>query len=273
LGDKALPYGFNTFPINVQGHEDDYLLHTDGNNCPKFNASLIAAWPAFEIKTQTNFKDFLARLNQLFGTTMDVKTALYACDYLSWAYYHDIDLTFSYMTADVTTCDQLTNSYYNLWLDVDESLGYLAANQFLKKTLDQLKSMTGHLAYHETFFYKHFLSRSREDEMLGSVLDNQPRFYFYTTEQQYMRMLLSGLMGKANRAANPQVFDAAPKPSLQFAIEVIQNTDGTKVVKAHLGDNDVVLGGCSNTPCNIEAFKAYLTTVATKDVPTECSAK
>lgn len=39
LGDKALPYGFNTFPINVQGHEDDYLLHLDGNNCPKFNTS------------------------------------------------------------------------------------------------------------------------------------------------------------------------------------------------------------------------------------------
>lgn len=33
LGNSALPYGFNTFPINVQGHEDDYLLHADGLNC------------------------------------------------------------------------------------------------------------------------------------------------------------------------------------------------------------------------------------------------
>lgn len=78
----------------------------------------------------------MTRLGQLFGSTMDVKTALNACDYLSWAYYHDIDLQFNVLKSDVNSCDAFTNSYYNLWLDVDEGLGYLAANQFLKKTLD-----------------------------------------------------------------------------------------------------------------------------------------
>ena len=59
---------------------------------------------------------------------MEIRDALNACDYLSWAYYHDVDLTFEYSLADINTCDDLTNSYYNYVLDVDESLGYLAAN-------------------------------------------------------------------------------------------------------------------------------------------------
>jgi hypothetical protein len=41
------------------------------------------------------------------------------------------------------------------------------------------------------------------------------------TEQVYMRLLLSGIMGKQNRAQYPQVFQTPPKPSLQFAVEVI----------------------------------------------------
>jgi hypothetical protein len=44
-------------------------------------------------------------------------------------------------------------------------------------------------------------------------------------------------------------------------------------VQAHLGDNDIVLGGCTNTKCDIEAFKTYLATVATIDVPTACANK
>jgi hypothetical protein len=88
-----------------------------------------------------------------------------------------------------------------------------------------------------------------------------------------MRMLLSGLMGKDNRAQYPQVFQTAPKPSLQFAIEVVQNNDGTKYVSAHLGDNDVILGGCANVKCDINAFVGYLQKVATLDVPTVCAAK
>jgi hypothetical protein len=89
-----------------------------------------------------------------------------------------------------------------------------------------------------------------------------------------MRLLLSGIIGKQNSGLYPQVFQAAPKPSLlQFAVEVLQNTDGTKYVSAHLGDNDVILGGCSQTKCDIETFKTFLSSVATKDVTTECSAK
>jgi len=64
--------------------------------------------------------------------------------------------------------------------------------------------VTGHLHFKETFFYKNFRERQHEphslDDALGAAGDSQPRFYFYTTEQVYMRLLLSGLMGKTNRA-------------------------------------------------------------------------
>ena len=88
-----------------------------------------------------------------------------------------------------------------------------------------------------------------------------------------MRQILSGLVGSANRAQYPQVFQTAPKASLQFAIEVVQNNDGTRYVQAHLGDTDILLGGCSNVKCDIETVKTYLASVATLDVPTVCNSK
>ena len=272
--------GFNTFPINVQGHEDDYLLHLDGMNCPKFNQSLTQAWPGYESKAKTQFATFLARLGQLFGTgsSMEIRDALNACDYLSWAYYHDIGLTFDFSVVDVNSCNDLTNSYYNYVLDVDESLNYLAANQFLKKLSDSLSTLSGHMQFHETFFFNKFLLQSRREDHLSLeevraqlTADNGPRFFFYMTEQVYMRLLLSGIMGKQNRAQYPQVFQTPPKPSLQFAVEVIQNNDGTKSVAAHISDVDIVLGGCGSTKCDISAFNGYLKTVANIDVPAQCA--
>ena len=88
-----------------------------------------------------------------------------------------------------------------------------------------------------------------------------------------MRMLLSGLVGSTNRGLYPQVFQAEPKPSLQFAIEIVQNTDNTKYVQAHLGDKDLILGGCTSVKCDIETFKTYLASVAKLDVPTVCASQ
>ena len=117
---------------------------------------------------------------------MGVVDAMNACEYLTWSYYHDIDLQFTYTQTDIDSCNALSVSYYNYVLDVDQSLGYLGANQYLRKVLDQLKSITGHLAFKETFFYQNFMKSQEEphllSEGLGSTLDNEPRFYFYMTE-------------------------------------------------------------------------------------------
>lgn len=196
------------------------MLHLDGNNCPKFNSSLVQAWPAYEASAKAKFGTFFTRLSTLFGQQIGgVMEGISACEYLTWAYYHDIDLTFVYAQSDIDSCNALTNSYYDYYLDVDESLGYLAANQYLKKLLDSLNTVTGHVLFHETPFFKTYLRTKHESLSLEAAInlglgDSSPRFYFYVTEQVYMRMLLSGLMGKDNRAQFPQVFQTAPKPSL-----------------------------------------------------------
>jgi hypothetical protein len=48
LGDKALPNGFNTFPINVMGPENDYLLGFSTDNCPVFGKAINDNWGDFE---------------------------------------------------------------------------------------------------------------------------------------------------------------------------------------------------------------------------------
>lgn len=101
---------------------------------------------------------------------MEVKDALNACDYLSWAYYHDIDLTFTYLQSDIDNCNTLTNSYYNYVLDVDESLGYLGANQYLRKLLDSLKTITGNIHFRESFFFKNYRERQSEPHSLDGAL-------------------------------------------------------------------------------------------------------
>jgi len=42
-----------------------------------------------------------------------------------------------------------------------------------------------------------------ESHLLSSSDSQGPKFYFFVTDQVYMRLLLSGLMGKANRAQYP----------------------------------------------------------------------
>jgi hypothetical protein len=71
-----------------------------------------------------------------------------------------------------------------------------------------LKTLTGHLSFQETFFYKNFRATKHEPHSLDEVIlaagdTTGPRFYLYTTEQVQMRLLLSGLMGKINRAKSP----------------------------------------------------------------------
>jgi hypothetical protein len=42
LGNKALPDNFNVFPINMDGHDDDYLLMVTKDNCPAYKDQLDA---------------------------------------------------------------------------------------------------------------------------------------------------------------------------------------------------------------------------------------
>jgi len=40
LGDKALLDGINVFPINMVGHDDDFMLRLNENNCVQWQKEL-----------------------------------------------------------------------------------------------------------------------------------------------------------------------------------------------------------------------------------------
>jgi hypothetical protein len=51
LGDLALPFGFNTFPIYQYGPENDFTLAVSDLNCPKFKR----LWDAQRATIETNW--------------------------------------------------------------------------------------------------------------------------------------------------------------------------------------------------------------------------
>lgn len=40
LGNLSLSGGINTFPISMDGHDDDLMLRLNAENCPKFSKGL-----------------------------------------------------------------------------------------------------------------------------------------------------------------------------------------------------------------------------------------
>ena len=55
LGEKALPFGLNTFPINQYGRAADYILSLDEHNCPYFNEN----WQQQVATINTTWVDFV----------------------------------------------------------------------------------------------------------------------------------------------------------------------------------------------------------------------
>ena len=53
LGSDALPNGFNTFPINVMGADNDYLLRVGNENCPVFEKAVMDHYKEFEQNATT----------------------------------------------------------------------------------------------------------------------------------------------------------------------------------------------------------------------------
>lgn len=137
LGDKALLNGFNTFPINVMGAEDDYMLALNADNCPTFGKAISDNYKTLEDNVQNTFKTFLTRLTGFFGVqSADTKTAISYCQYLKWADLHNVALSFDFTVDDISQCDAIVTLQNQFYADQDQKLGYLAANQFLKLTHD-----------------------------------------------------------------------------------------------------------------------------------------
>jgi len=153
----------------------------------------------FEQNAQTQFKDFLPILAKYLGnTTIDIPTALAFCRYLKWADLHNIELQFNFSASDISQCDALNTIYFQLFIDQDQQLGYIASNMLLRQIHDQIQAVSGQMAYEDTHFYR--LNAAGKgaslDEQKKNNADDKPNYYFYVTSDLNMRLFLSGLMGK-----------------------------------------------------------------------------
>jgi hypothetical protein len=117
LGDFALPECFNVLPYYSQSNPDDYLIHFEKSDCPRYQQL------AKELKNSTEFEEMNApylrylipRFHELTNSTEaltweDVKNM---CSYLSIADFHNVKLKFNYTQQDLDECSGIdTNKYY-----------------------------------------------------------------------------------------------------------------------------------------------------------------
>jgi hypothetical protein len=89
LGEKALPFGLNTFPINQYGRAADYILSLDEHNCPYFNEN----WQQQVASINTTWVDFVNANGD--ATTQQIiqgSTIQEVCDFTQWAWVSYVDL-------------------------------------------------------------------------------------------------------------------------------------------------------------------------------------
>ena len=154
LGDKALINGFNTFPINVMGAEDDYILGLNETNCVNFKTQADAKWPAFAQQTTDSNKDFFSRLQSAFGLeTIDINSARDVCKYIMWADLHDVQLSVQITNDDLQSCDSLLASITKFYTDINKDLNFIGAIEFSNHTRDYINALVGDTHFHNTFFY------------------------------------------------------------------------------------------------------------------------
>ncbi len=94
--------GLNVFPINVEGHEDDYLMMVNEKICPKFGSAITASLPDFETSIKTLTDEIDPALEKFLGSTIDLMTAIDMCYYLSWADMSEVKLSID-LTASIIT--------------------------------------------------------------------------------------------------------------------------------------------------------------------------
>jgi hypothetical protein len=58
LGSKALPYGFNTFPIQQTGLDADYMLSVNANNCELLEQLLNTKMGSLRSETDKKIEAF-----------------------------------------------------------------------------------------------------------------------------------------------------------------------------------------------------------------------
>lgn len=89
LGEQALPFGLNTFPIFQTGRASDFVLATSVNNCPLFASLFNAAQTSVE---STWTAQALSNGSYNVETLLKDNTIEEVCEYATWAFNSSYDL-------------------------------------------------------------------------------------------------------------------------------------------------------------------------------------
>ncbi|CDW91251.1 histidine acid phosphatase family protein [Stylonychia lemnae] len=126
----------NTFNVMQVDADQDFLLHVDKDNCPRYGAvaSLTSSSDQYK-NVQKYFTDnYKDQLQQLTNTTIStVKEMVDICGYLQWAELANLSLTFKPKPEDDNYCLALGDSkLYSVSYGLDE-LWKLGSFEFLNK--------------------------------------------------------------------------------------------------------------------------------------------
>ena len=132
-GENGTPIALTKGPVN------DYLLHVDKENCPRFGKlRKLAAQREEYLKVMGYFHDkYKMKLEKLIGKNItDWEDMLSYCGYLEWSSYSSVDLIFKPTSLDYKYCFAMGDTkQYTTSFGTDE-LWKISDVEFLKNIRD-----------------------------------------------------------------------------------------------------------------------------------------
>eukprot|EP00350_Pseudokeronopsis_sp_OXSARD2_P000638 CAMPEP_0170541408 /NCGR_PEP_ID=MMETSP0211-20121228/1145_1 /TAXON_ID=311385 /ORGANISM="Pseudokeronopsis sp., Strain OXSARD2" /LENGTH=266 /DNA_ID=CAMNT_0010844119 /DNA_START=542 /DNA_END=1342 /DNA_ORIENTATION=- len=240
-------------------HEDDFMLRLNQENCPLFKATLEAQYQTLETELKS-FENFFLRLEDMFEVaSVDAKEATKMCQYLQWADLHNVALTLDAKASDLSECNRLDEVLLAFVVDVDRSLSYLGASDFLSYLNDHLSTVSGTLDFRSSFHFKKFQEQNertgRLEDLTATNAGEQPEYVFLMTEDANMKLFLSAV---SSEGMNHEAISSASIPSSTLIFNLMRNGLEELQVEALFNDEPLILGGCDSSPCNLSTFKSFL---------------
>ena len=111
---------------------DDLEFAFSGRNCYDFQLALNNSFDSINGNLTEKYEALFSNLSSYFGEDVDeVGSAVEMCEYLNWAYYHNVELIFNYSLYDIDACNSLNKDLYFSQYNVSEQLDGLATVSFL----------------------------------------------------------------------------------------------------------------------------------------------
>lgn len=179
LGASALPYNFNTFPIQQYGLADDYMLAFGNHNCAKwkqdFSSTAAQLNASFGEWLQTNYPTFADAVNAQNSNAFEL------CNYIDWARYTGIAL----QNADdaeairTTGCADFRSQRLVSMHEASSADSNVFTTAFLQNLSQLLGAYSGLHAKESTDHYRYLQLRDKRDRRAKELRAVEMSTVFY----------------------------------------------------------------------------------------------